>query len=456
VKVAEIFAALGFEVNETGAKEFEKKLDDVAKSAFKMSLAVAGAIFSIDRFSETATRASVAIGNFALQTGLSAEKLQKWQYAANMSNMAMDADNVTGSIKGLQQALLEVRMGGGNPEAFRWLRVDPRAKDAYTVLEQLRKSVKTLDPAFASMYLKQIGLNEQWLNVLTKTDEEFNQLMNTAPVRSSAYIKSMEAIGRMSREFRMQFRLLMESVVVKGLPQLKKFYEALGSGLGMLTNITEGAIKVADKLMNIWKGMPEWVRAVASVIGVLRFPLAALLLILDDVAMYVNGGDSVIGRLIDKISNIPLVRRMMDMGDLFDKSQNEERFSNLRNMITGKKESPKPEQYTSDTLPPLPMNGDDAAARIEKEVLKTVVPPVNWMPSDGSKESDIRSLFDDPSYAVIPKPDTLRSHASNVTQTNTINVHGSGDPQATADAVTNSLQRQMNRATAGMNNTVNY
>lgn len=474
MKVAEVFALLGFEVDDKGAEEFDKKIESIAKNMRNMALAASAAIFAIDRFTESATRASIAIGNFALQTGLSAEKLQQWQYAAQMSNMAMDADQTATSIKNLQQALLEIRMGGGNPEAFRWLGVNPMNKDAFKVIEELRGSVKKLDPAFASMYLKQIGLNENWLNVLKLTDEEFANLMEKAPVRSNAYIKAMEAAGKMSREFRIQFKLMLENVVEKGLPLLKKFYEGLAQGISMVTNISTAALKIGTQLAEVWKGLPEWMKSVAAVVGLLRFPLAALLLILDDIAMYINGGDSVFGRvvaalqgtfqsmgdwikkyIVDPLTDV--LNAIKDARNIFDRKNNAANQADLKNLVN--KELGRPGQVgdvpfdpnwkPGDELSNTPLTGEHAEQLVGDQ----------WVPmspaSDGSKAGDIRSLFDSPSYGQnIPKEGTFRT--GGLIQNNTINVTGSGDPQATADAITNNLQRQLNNTTSSMNNTVNY
>src|SRR5690606_26023949 len=148
--------------------------------------AAAAAIYAIDRFVSSTARASIALGNFALQTGLSAQKLQQWQFAATMANTAMSADEATASITGLSQALMEIRMGQGNPEAFRWLGVNPMGKDAFQVLEELSRTVKDLDPAFASMMLNQIGLSEEWVNVLTQGEDALREMFDKAPQRSNA------------------------------------------------------------------------------------------------------------------------------------------------------------------------------------------------------------------------------------------------------------------------------
>jgi len=208
VKVAEIFAFLGFKVDDKGAKEFDEKIKALTDSLKKNAIAASGALYALDRFVESSVRGATALANFAVQTGLSADALQQWQYAAQMSNFAMGADEVTSSIKGLQQALVEIRMGGGNPEAFRWLNVNPMNKDAFQVLGELRKGVKDLDPAFASMYLRQIGLSENFLNVLKSTDSEFEGFMKAAPVRSSPMSAALTRIGKGITDLRVSFSLM--------------------------------------------------------------------------------------------------------------------------------------------------------------------------------------------------------------------------------------------------------
>lgn len=451
MKVAEIFAYLGFQVDDKGASEFDKKITDLGNNLKKMTIAATASIYAIDRFVDGATRASVAIGNFALQTGLSAEKLQRWQYAAQMTNMAMDADNVTGSIRGLQQALMEIRMGGGNPEAFRWLGVNPMNKDAFQVLEQLRKGVANLDPAFASMYLRQIGLNEQWLNVLKATDAEFSEFMSRAPVRSNAYIKGMEMIGRSARDLRIQFRLFTDGLVERGAPAVKAFYESLSTLLDMFKNISTAAFTVFERLTRFFNELPKSVKMVAEIIAMLRLPLVALLLILDDIATYINGGNSVFGLFMEKLGDIfggfseKIDRLLRRLGLLNDVEFGEEKTGGFDNDAFNADANRNAAAAAGVEYPNTPMTGEEAyniGAGGELEPISGVnllYPGENT--SDFNFERHLRNS---------PGP------SKSVTQNNNIVVHGASDPQATGAAISSSLQQQLNHAQSSLNNTVNY
>lgn len=450
MKVAEIFAYLGFQVDDKGASEFDKKITDLGNNLKKMTVAATASIYAIDRFVDGATRASVAIGNFALQTGLSAEKLQRWQYAAQMTNMAMDADNVTGSIRGLQQALMEIRMGGGNPEAFRWLGVNPMNKDAFQVLEQLRKGVANLDPAFASMYLRQIGLNEQWLNVLKSTDAEFSKFMNRAPVHSNAYIKGMEMIGRQARDLRIQFRLFTDGLVERGAPAVKAFYGSLSTLLDMFKNISTAAFTVFERLTRFFNELPKSVKMVAEIIALLRLPLVALLLILDDIATYINGGNSVFGLFMEKLGGIfdglsdKIDGLLKKLGRLTGISVGEEKTGGFDNDAFNADANKNAAAAAGVEYPNLPKPGEEAYSIggngeiVSMDDADTIFP--GGVPSASFRPH------------LLNHPATSKS----ITQNNNITVNGASDPQATGAAISSSLQQQLNHAQSSLNNTVNY
>lgn len=452
MKVAEIFASLGFEVDDKGASEFDKKITDLGNNLKKMTVAATAAIYAIDRFVDGATRASVAIGNFAVQTGLSAEKLQRWQYAAQMSNMAMDADTVTTSIRGLQQALMEIRMGGGNPEAFRWLGVNPMNKDAFEVLGQLRKGVANLDPAFASMYLRQIGLNEQWLNVLKLTDTEFTDFMSRAPVRSNAYIKGMEMIGRAARDVRIQFRLFTDGLVEKGAPAVKMFYSQLSGLLQVFQNITTAVFTVFERLTKFFNELPKSVKMVAEIIAMLRLPLVALLLILDDIATYINGGNSIFGLFVDKLGKIfdgitdPIDRLLSRVSRLIGISEELDTKKGGFDNNAFNAQANADRDAAAGVLENLPKPGEEAYGMDANG---------EWQPMS-SEINDADDLFPTAGAALPAGSNFSRTLLNTVNQNNTITVHGATDPQATGAAVAGSLQQQLNHAQSDLNNTVNY
>jgi hypothetical protein len=482
VKVAEIFASLGFEVDDKGASEFDKKITDIGNNLKKMTFAATAAIYAIDRFVDGATRASVAIGNFAVQTGLSAEKLQRWQYAAQMSNMAMDADTVTTSIRGLQQALTEIKMGGGNPEAFRWLGVNPMNKDAFEVLGQLRKGVANLDPAFASMYLRQIGLNEQWLNVLKLTDTEFTDFMSRAPVRSNAYIKGMEMIGRAARDVRIQFRLFTDGLVERGAPAIKMFYGYLSTLLQIFQSITTAVFTVFERLTKFFNELPKSVKMVAEIIALLRLPLVALLLILDDIATYINGGNSVFGLFMDKLKEgfggfLDGVGQKID--SLAQKVEHLVRILNEPKAWLNRQKQAVSDWWTVGTSmdnlqrelrgendPNALFNADAASGKYAGGVAYDNLPKSGeeaygmgangeWKPIS-SEINNADDLFPTAGAALPAGSNFSRTLLNTVNQNNTITVHGATDPQATGAAVSGSLQQQLNHAQSDLNNTVNY
>ena len=164
--------------------------------------------------------------------------------------------------------------------------MNPMGKDAFSVLEELRKTVTDKDPAFVSMQLRQIGLTEDFLNVLKLSNEEFTELFDRAPKRNNAYIRAMQQIGRLSKEFRINMSLFFERIVVQGTPALKSFYGFVERGLQSLQGIVMLLFDVGYKLQSVWSSIPQGLKAVMLLVTMLRIPLLALMLILDDFATW--------------------------------------------------------------------------------------------------------------------------------------------------------------------------
>lgn len=459
MQVGSLFVALGFKVDDKGAKDFDSKLKSISANAKKMAVVVTAAIYAIDRFAESTARASIALGNFAVQTGLSAQKLQQWQFAATMSNTAMSVDSVTSSITGLSQALMEIRMGGGNPEAFRWLGVNPMGKDAFQVLEGLSKTVKTLDPAFASMMLSNIGLSADWVNVLSEGEDALKQMFDRAPQRSNAYIKSMQTIGKLSKEFRLNISFFFEKIIIRGMPAIKAFYGFVERGMRSLSGIVEMLFRVGESMYRVWSSIPDGLRVALMLFTMIRAPLVALLLLLDDFSTWMNGGQSLFGDIYESLQNVG-----NGLYDIFNKIAGIVRDSIVAPLdglldkmqigSTGKAAA----AVGGGVLGAMAVKGIAGAGLRAAATPQGIIAILSIaafaafakyaMDKVGRNDGVAPDFSIEPDSTTFGIPETIQNKDVSVIQNNNITVHGSGDPVATGNAIMDKMERELNHAAA--------
>src|SRR5690242_718040 len=76
-------------------------------------------MYGLHEFTGAAGERGMELSKFANFTGLSADKLQRWQYAMKMSGV--EAKDVEQSIKGLQSSMLKMSIGEGAPKGMQRL-----------------------------------------------------------------------------------------------------------------------------------------------------------------------------------------------------------------------------------------------------------------------------------------------------------------------------------------------
>src|SRR5690242_15933895 len=94
------------------------------------------------QIADQAMTTATAFQMFETQTGLSAQKLQTWQIAAEQANVSAEA--VAAGVSSLERNLAAIRMGQGNIAPFQILGIGAN-QDAFAVLDQLRDRLKTVN-----------------------------------------------------------------------------------------------------------------------------------------------------------------------------------------------------------------------------------------------------------------------------------------------------------------------
>ncbi len=295
MNVGELFVRLGFKVNDSNLKSFDRGINNLTSNIAVMATALTAAAYVAERMITAATAGGTALHNFAIQTGLSSDELQKWQAAATQANPALGVEQVTSSIMALNQALVDIRMGGGDVSPFTILGINPlEMKDAFQVLERLRDKVDTVNrPLFTSL-LGRMGLDPGFINALQLSREEFDAL-TVGLVRAGGAAEGLNDLNSQLAKLGLQFAVIRDNAVVEFIPAIEKAIDIIGT----LTQTISMALKEG---MELGEEFPKTAAAIAAGIGLILFPLnswrfaiLAIVAALADLNAYRNGGDSLIG-----------------------------------------------------------------------------------------------------------------------------------------------------------------
>lgn len=272
MNIGELFVTLGIKGQGLGTlKEVAEKIANLPVDAAAAIAGMAGISLELGRMAEEAINTSVAFQAFSNQTGLSWQELQKWQIVATQANVSAQA--VATSVSTLERNLAEIRLGRGNIAPFQMLGISPVGQDAFGVLRQLRERIKNMNPATATNIASQMGLSPEMMNVLRLSDKQFTEFANHVHGLTERQEKDFLDAKLAITQFGETFKYMM---------------------FGVLSHFVEAIEKGAQ-----FKGMIQTLGVAAAMLAVYFFPvtaaMGALLLVLDDLAVYSTGGKSLTG-----------------------------------------------------------------------------------------------------------------------------------------------------------------
>lgn len=198
MNIAEFFINLGIKGAEktVGALGSVKKgLGEVGSMSIEAKAGILGAMYGLERMMAISGQAGTGLTNFAALTGLSAQGLQKWQYAARQAGVS--AEEMTGSLKGVQNSISNMLMGKGAPEGIALVSkavggLDPtKLKDTFYMMTQLQKAMQTMSPEMGNIAGKSFGLSEGTIAAMRR-NAFTPEMLAKAPTYSDKETKSLD------------------------------------------------------------------------------------------------------------------------------------------------------------------------------------------------------------------------------------------------------------------------
>lgn len=289
--IAELFVNLGVKGDGAAQKALggiKGTLGEVSTGALAAKAGILAVMYGMQQMMSSSANAGNNLKQFSTFTGLSAETLQRWQYAAQQVGVAND--EITGSIKNVQGAMTNMLLGKGKPEGMAMVANKvgfdmSKARDTFYVMEQLQKFAKVVPPDVGNNMLKSFGLSEGTINAMRRQafdaktlrqapiykDNETNQLQKVDVAWENlgqkikmamghlTASKGLNIVGEISKLTDKVLKLVEAFMVlaekIKLFQQLGKVFEGWNSILKGLTDVASGKVTAKDIATGAFEGL---------------------------------------------------------------------------------------------------------------------------------------------------------------------------------------------------------
>ena len=341
---------------EKNTSEKKKQNDELKKAVggfFAFTGAVAGAISILNRLTTDLAKSNQAMLNLTRQTDIALSTFQKWDGLGKLFGI----ENAEQQLASLNEKIFNLKLTGEGARGFQLAGIMPTT--ANDVLEQLRNRVSGMSDTAATYLLQQMGIDPQMLTLLRMSRSEFEELGKTIEkyqLKPEQRIEIQKLNGQMQL-VNIQFQYFKDKAILALMPHLVSFMQALARITEMFANLLDNiknstamratTVGFGYFLLNIRKiaagflvlsrnttkfnavflkigktcagvagffkqfslviteliaKIPIFGKVFAALGGIFKkalLPLYAAYLLLDDLAVFFQGGDSLIGRVME-------------------------------------------------------------------------------------------------------------------------------------------------------------
>lgn len=323
MNILELFAHIGLKADTGPAESFNKSIGNIKGAlvgAIAGTLSLSAAVKAVnDQFNQ-----SLTMQKFADDTGQSVEEMQKWKAVAQQVSGA--GATVAESIRAISANQAKIRLGQGNISGYQLLGIDSRS-DPFKVLEAIRTKTQGLSQSMRRNIAGQFGISNDLVKTLELTNEQFDEMARNAFVIPQSNIEAMNKARGSLETVKNAVNFLVAKFVTALAPSIEliskkvaEFVRNHGAKLAeWIQKTVTMIIRVADLIDKTIKNTIGWKNAILAIAAAffalnaeIMLPVAALVLfmaILEDIYLYSQGKDSLIGRFLE---GMPALKKVFD------------------------------------------------------------------------------------------------------------------------------------------------
>jgi len=253
--IAELFVKIGVKGGDQAKKAFsevDKGIRGVQSSSLAAKAAIVGVIYALQRMSSSSAKMGTTLNNFSASTGLSAKKLQEWQYAGQQVGISNEA--IQSSVQGVQDSIVKMRLGLGSPMGLSQL-IDltgfdtTKADDTFYVLEKLQELSQKVKPAVGKTLIDSFGAGAMFTGFRQNAFRD--DVFKRAPILSDKEISNLAKVDAGWKNFFQKFNMSVARLNAKFGPKLIVDLQMVADKFLMLTDAVirlAKEMKLFDKL----------------------------------------------------------------------------------------------------------------------------------------------------------------------------------------------------------------
>jgi hypothetical protein len=330
--IDEYLVKLGVVGDTASASKYREQLVSIGTTATAVVGMITAAIGAVGAYFAQAVGDLDELGDMAKNTDTSVAFIQELGYAA--SQMGSSTEAARSSVQGLSRVMGEAMNGvGRGAKMFQKFSIsvknaDGTMRDMGDVIGQIQGKMQNMNAQQQTAFLSRLGIDASMRQVLSMTSDEFGKLIDQARewgVNSDEQADAASTINNRFKDLRFglnQFRTMIGLALIPTMDRLigafKEWFTTnrslvqdglmrLFSVAGYVIQVISNFITFVDTLVKStigWKNAilllaaawAVWNRAMLlNPVTWIVAAIAGLLLLIDDLMTYMEGGDSVLG-----------------------------------------------------------------------------------------------------------------------------------------------------------------
>ena len=235
-------------------KALSDSMQKTIMSTMKMVGAIKLGIIVLDRMGNSLLKANQMYMTFEKQSGISITRLNRMAGIAQMAGTGLSPEQVAGDIQSLQHKIFRFERFGENAKTFGMLGINPRGMDSDKLILSLRKSLSRYNGRVKSEILQELGLSQEWLNVLDLSEEKFNEYLKTSSKLqlTEKERKKLAEYNAKQQQNNMRWELAKNKLLLSVVP--------------LVQQIMEVTSKAALEFAKFLQSKPQWLNVLRDVL----------------------------------------------------------------------------------------------------------------------------------------------------------------------------------------------